>query len=80
MARHGRMEAIHAETEVLLSAGAYNSPQLLMLSGIGPAADLAALQIAVRGDLPVGVGLQDQSHGVAELVYRHGIPFYRCNT
>jgi choline dehydrogenase len=59
MVRHGRIETVHAETEVLLSAGAYNSPQLLMLSGIGPAADLAALQIAVRGDLPVGVGLQD---------------------
>jgi choline dehydrogenase len=44
---------------VILAAGAYNSPQLLLLSGVGPAADLAALQIPIRLDLPVGVGLQD---------------------
>lgn len=55
----GRVEQIHADAEVILSAGAYNSPQLLLLSGVGPAADLAALQIPVRCDLPVGVGLQD---------------------
>jgi choline dehydrogenase len=59
IARNGQLEEIYADTEVLLAAGAYNSPQLLLLSGIGPAADLAALQIAVRHDLPVGSGLQD---------------------
>jgi choline dehydrogenase len=59
IARNGRLEEIRAETEVILAAGAYNSPQLLLLSGIGPAADLAALQIAVRHALPVGIGLQD---------------------
>jgi choline dehydrogenase len=57
--RNGHLEEIRADTEVILAAGAYNSPQLLLLSGIGPAADLAALQIAVRQDLPVGIGLQD---------------------
>jgi len=57
--RHGELQEIHAETEVILSAGAYNSPQLLLLSGIGPTADLAQLMIAVRVDLPVGDGLQD---------------------
>ena len=57
--RHGELQEIHAETEVILSAGAYNSPQLLMLSGIGPAAELAKLLIPVRVDLPVGEGLQD---------------------
>ena len=56
---HGELQEIAAETEVILSAGAYNSPQLLMLSGIGPAADLAPLMIPVRVDLPVGQGLQD---------------------
>ena len=55
----GRLEEVRADKEVILSAGAYNSPQLLMLSGIGPAADLAMLQIPVREDLPVGIGLQD---------------------
>lgn len=45
--RHGELQEIHAETEVILSAGAYNSPQLLLLSGIGPASDLAQLMIPV---------------------------------
>jgi choline dehydrogenase-like flavoprotein len=63
IARYGQVQEIYAETEVILAAGAYNSPQLLMLSGIGPSADLAALQIPIRIDLPVGVGLQD--HPVA---------------
>jgi choline dehydrogenase-like flavoprotein len=57
--RHGVLQEIQAETEVIVSAGAYNSPQLLMLSGIGPAGDLAQLMIPVRVDLPVGEGLQD---------------------
>ena len=57
--RHGELQEIHAETEVILSAGAYNSPQLLLLSGVGPASDLAQLTIPVRVDLPVGEGLQD---------------------
>ena len=55
----GRLEEVHADKEVILAAGAYNSPQLLLLSGIGPAADLAMLQIPSRQDLPVGIGLQD---------------------
>ncbi len=59
IARNGLIEEIHADAEVIVAAGAYNSPQLLMLSGIGPAADLAALQISARHDLPVGIGLQD---------------------
>jgi len=59
IARDGRRDEIRADSEVILAAGAYNSPQLLLLSGIGPATDLAALQIAVRQDLPVGIGLQD---------------------
>src|SRR5208337_322621 len=57
--RHGELQEIHAETEVILSAGAYNSPQLLLLSGVGPASELAQLMIPVRVDLPVGGGLQD---------------------
>jgi choline dehydrogenase len=58
--RHGgEVSQIRAEREVLLSAGAYGSPHLLLLSGVGPAAQLAAFQIDVVADLPVGVGLQD---------------------
>jgi choline dehydrogenase len=51
---------LRAEREVLLCGGAVNSPQLLMLSGIGPAAALQAQGLPVRMDLPgVGQGLQD---------------------
>ena len=46
--------------EVILCAGSYASPAILMRSGVGPAADLAALGIDVVADLPVGRHLQDQ--------------------
>ena len=54
---------IRAEREVIVSAGAYNSPQLLMLSGIGPADLLRSLLIPVVVDQPgVGANLQDHAH------------------
>ena len=55
-----QMVTAHATREVLLCAGAVNSPQLLQLSGIGPAALLREHGIAVRADRPgVGANLQD---------------------
>jgi choline dehydrogenase len=63
IARDGGLEEVGADREVLLAAGAYGSPQLLLLSGIGPADDLKMLQIEVRENLPVGHNLQD--HPVA---------------
>ena len=57
--RHGALEQIRAEREVILSAGAYHSPQLLMLSGVGPAEALAPLGIETFHELPVGQNLQD---------------------
>ncbi|AIU27737.1 GMC family oxidoreductase [Pandoraea pnomenusa] len=58
--RRGALETIRARAEVVLSAGAFNSPQLLMCSGIGPAAQLRAHGVAVLVDAPgVGENLQD---------------------
>ena len=59
--RRGSVRQARAEREVILSAGAVNSPQLLMLSGIGPAAALERVGVAVRVDLP-GVGQDLQDH------------------
>jgi choline dehydrogenase len=58
--RDGRREAVRAQREVVLCAGAIDSPKLLMLSGIGAAADLRAHGISVVADLRgVGANLQD---------------------
>jgi len=59
--QHGQLVELRAEREVLLCAGAYNSPQLLLLSGIGPAEELAAREIEPLIDLP-GVGRNLQDH------------------
>jgi choline dehydrogenase len=59
ISQDGDVRVLRADGEVVLSAGAYGSPQLLMLSGVGPADDLAAFGIPVVHDLPVGHGLQD---------------------
>ena len=65
--RDGEELAFHARREVILSAGVYGSPQLLQLSGVGPAAALAELGLAVVKDLPaVGRNLADhQKFGVS---------------
>jgi len=63
--RRGRAE-VAAGAEIVLSAGAFGSPHLLQLSGIGPAADLTSLGIAVAVDLPgVGSNLQDHPYLVS---------------
>lgn len=56
----GTLRQAKARREVILAAGVFNTPQLLQLSGIGPAADLAQHNITVLVDLPgVGKHLQD---------------------
>jgi choline dehydrogenase-like flavoprotein len=61
--KRGRERVAHAAEEVIISAGAYGSPQLLMLSGIGPEAALREVGVQVRHDLPgVGENLQDHPY------------------
>jgi choline dehydrogenase-like flavoprotein len=56
----GELREIRADREVILSAGTYQSPQLLLLSGVGPAEELELVGIPPVLDLPeVGRGLQD---------------------
>ncbi|EDW00246.1 GH11961 [Drosophila grimshawi] len=55
----GRMKKVLARKEVILSAGAINTPQLLMLSGVGPAKHLREVGIKPIADLAVGFNLQD---------------------
>jgi 4-pyridoxate dehydrogenase len=57
--QNGEKRRAQAARDVILAAGTFNTPQLLMLSGIGPAAHLQSLGIAVAADLPVGKNLQD---------------------
>ncbi len=72
--RHkGQDHQAHAGREVILSAGAVNSPQLLMLSGIGPASDLRALGITPHADLPA-VGQHMQDHLGIDFLYRSRVP------
>jgi len=60
VSRDGRVETLGARAEVILSAGAFNSPQLLMCSGIGPAEQLRRHGIAIVQDAPdVGANLID---------------------
>ncbi|NNE80282.1 MAG: choline dehydrogenase [Silicimonas sp.] len=65
----GRSQTIHARHEVILSAGALASPQLLMVSGIGAADDLQSHGIDVVADLP-GVGKNLQDHLQARPIYK----------
>ena len=58
--RGGKLQTARAAREVVLAGGSINSPQLLLLTGIGPAQELGALGVPVKFDLPgVGKNLQD---------------------
>ena len=70
----GQLRTAHAGGEVLVCGGAYNSPQLLQLSGLGPAGLLGQFGIEVVADMPgVGDNLQDHING--PLIYKVNQPF-----
>ncbi|XP_050439422.1 glucose dehydrogenase [FAD, quinone]-like isoform X1 [Adelges cooleyi] len=81
--KNKRTVTVFARKEVILSAGALNTPQLLMLSGVGPADHLTEMGIPVIKDLKVGYNLQDhvsmaglvflvnQTVTIVESRYRH---------
>jgi choline dehydrogenase len=64
----GTLHQVRVNSEVILSAGAFDSPKLLMLSGIGDAEHLKALGIPVVADLP-GVGQNLQDHPVVSVAH-----------
>jgi choline dehydrogenase len=66
--RDGAIEQARADAEVILAGGTVNSPQLLMLSGIGPADELKAAGISMIHDLP-GVGRNLQDHPMVSVGY-----------
>lgn len=75
---NGQRRVVHAEKEVILAGGVINSPQLLMLSGIGDPAQLSRHEIETRAALP-GVGKNLQDHVSVILMYerREPGPFHR---
>ncbi|MDD7970929.1 GMC family oxidoreductase [Roseinatronobacter alkalisoli] len=71
--RKGKRHKWCAAREVILSAGAYNSPQIMMVSGLGPQAELRAHGITVRRDLPE-VGQNLLEHPRLDLIYEAAQP------
>lgn len=74
----GKTHSVRAEKEVILAGGAINSPQVLMLSGIGPGGHLSEMGIDVVHDLPgVGEDLQDHPAIGLEYTYKGNSQFHR---
>jgi choline dehydrogenase len=76
--QNGHADSARAEKEIILSGGAINSPQLLMLSGIGPANHLKQLGVSVVIDLQ-GVGQNLQDHLLAPVAYSSTKPITLAN-
>ncbi|MFI1914624.1 GMC family oxidoreductase [Nocardia sp. NPDC020380] len=78
--KNGARRVVRAAKEVIVSGGVIGSPQLLMLSGVGPAAHLRELGIEVKADLPVGQNLHDHLFVpmtfVSKKAIHRGIPTY----
>ncbi|MGY2343309.1 choline dehydrogenase [Pseudomonas sp. SDO5532_S415] len=79
--QNGEIHTAQARREVLLTAGAINSPQLLLLSGVGPAAELRDLGITVKHDLPgVGRRLNDHPDTVVQYLCKKPVSLYPWTT
>jgi choline dehydrogenase len=76
--RGGKVEVIRAAREVIVSASSINSPKILMLSGIGPAAQLQSHGIEVLADRPgVGANLQDHPELYLQFAASQPITLYK---
>jgi choline dehydrogenase len=76
--RGTEVRRVYAEREVILCGGTYNSPQLLLLSGLGAADELKRLGVRVRGDLPgVGANLSDHLRAGLQFATREPVTFLR---
>ena len=72
----GRLKQVQAAREVILCGGTYNSPQLLLLSGVGPAAEVEGAGVHPIHDLPgVGRNLQDHPSVRIEFIANDGMAF-----
>lgn len=72
LSRNGKEFLVSVKKELILSCGSINSPQLLLLSGIGPETKLKEMDINVIADLPVGESLQD--HVFVPIIYTAPAP------
>ncbi|CAH1133343.1 unnamed protein product [Ceutorhynchus assimilis] len=77
--RNGELYTVNATREVIVSGGAINTPQILMLSGVGPASHLSELGIDLVRDLPVGENMEDHI-GYTGLYYRTDKTFWNITT
>ncbi|MDH4126696.1 MAG: choline dehydrogenase [Gammaproteobacteria bacterium] len=76
--RNGTRAIVHATRDTILAGGPINSPQLLLLSGIGPGDQLRALGIAVNHELPgVGQNLQDHLEVTVQMECLQPVSIYR---
>jgi choline dehydrogenase len=74
----GRTQVIRARAEVILAASSINSPKLLMLSGVGPAAHLSDHGIEVQADRPgVGANLQDHLEVYVQMAASQPVSLYK---
>jgi choline oxidase len=64
----------HAREEVIVCAGSFGSPKLLMLSGIGPADELRQVGVHAHVDLPVGRGMMDHAFGFLSFEAARDVP------